>query len=182
MEPLDGLARTLHHLAGRTRRKMRKPVPLGMVLLLVLAAAVAGAATVSTTQTSLASIFGEVSTVSTDLTTSTNGIGVVSTSLTAVGDTSAGAVEMVAALGTAQTNGTIGNWQYSVDVQESAVDAVASGTFQVELFIDGTSQGALYMTQGTADDLSTEGVTFTWDIGSDLTTGGQSYVVKVTAV
>ncbi len=67
-----------------------------------------------------------------------------------------------------------------MQVQEASVAVVVSGAFQVELFQDGVSMGALHMTQVSADASAIEGVAFKWDLGATLPANA-AYVVKVTA-
>jgi hypothetical protein len=73
-----------------------------------------------------------------------------------------------------------GDWFYKVQVQEASVAVVVTGAFQVELFQDGVSLGALHMTQVSADASAIEGVAFKWDLGASLPPNS-AYVVKVTA-
>lgn len=166
----------------RRRSAWRRPVPLWTVVVLVLLAGAIGAVTYSAETVSVPALFGEVQDLDATLTATSQGIGLVSTALVAAGDTQGSAVEMTAALGAANTATTVGNWKYAVEVTESAADAVTSGTFKVELFIGEVSQGALYMTQGTSDALTAEGVTFTWDLGASLSSGTSVYFVEITEV
>ena len=164
-------------------RKRTAPVPVRRLValflgVLVLTSAVTVGVTVS--QRSLSMLVGETITVGSDLTYTLKGVDVVQGSASAAGSAQGSAIEMAASYGTARTALTDGNWKYVVEVYEASAGSIASGTYKVELFKDGVSQGALYMTQGTADGASVEGVTFSWDIGSSVSNAG--YRVEVTAV
>lgn len=132
-------------------------------------------------QRSLSSLFAETISVGSSLTYTLRGVDVVVLTTAAAGNTQGTAIEMAVVLGAANGALTAGDWKYVVEVKESAVASVASGTFKVELFKDGASQGALYMKQATSDGATAEGVTFSWDIGPSLGSAS-GYKVEVTAV
>lgn len=159
-------------------RKWKLVAGIGIPALLVISTI--GVAAIASITTSFSSIHGnnfeyDESTFS----VTSHGMDLQASALAAAGDSSGAAIEMASPKGAANTAVAAGDWFYQVSVDEAAVDSVASGTFKAELFVDGASKGALYMTQGTADATAAEGVKFTWSLGSELA-GTAAYVVKVT--
>lgn len=139
---------------------------------------------VTSTSTSFKNISGEVFTYDASLfTVTSSGHQLTALTAAAVGttDSLAGAAEMVAAnAGAANTALTAGNWQYRVTVAEQAAGSVPAVTsyFKVELFVDGVSQGSVYM-KDAVNDVSAAGILIKFDIGSDLPANG-AYVLKIT--
>lgn len=159
-----------------------RPVPVWAVLVAMLGAGLLGALTFRAATTTVPGLHGEVLVVDGRLTVTSLGVHLASTGVVADGDSESAAVEMAPALAEASTGTTLGHWTYRAEVRESGPDAVDAGTFRVELFVDGTSRGDLYMVQEVPDDLAAEGVAFTWDLGPELTGGSSVYFVRVTEV
>ena len=166
---------------GAIRWKKRF-VALGLIAVVLLSGVVAAIASV---QNSFYGVQGETYTYDTSIfALSSQGHSVAGSAVAAAGTTNSlvGAVESApSSAGAANTALTAGNWIYQAKIDEAAINSFASitGYYKVELFIDGTSQGALYVKNAVLDPLTVEGVTLKWDIGSDLATSG-GYVIKVT--
>lgn len=75
---------------------------------------------------------------------------------------------------------TKSHWVYNVTIDEAAVDAVATGTFQVELTMNGASKGAVVVTQGSADATKVEGAVLGFDLGASLP-GAPLFLVRITS-
>ncbi len=163
------------------RRFWRHPLRAGLVLGVLAATGIlVMAATVS--QTSFSHMFGEINTVGADMSVSSTDIAFNQVAASATGATSGAAIEMATgASGSGNTGLTKANWYYQAVIEETGIDSVTSGTYQAELFLDGTTQGVIFFTQGTANAAATEGVTLTWDIGADLPNGDQSYRLEITS-
>lgn len=165
---------------GDMARKWRRRFAMSFAALIAVSAIATAAITSSTS--SFSGLKGDVyKHDESTLAIVSKGMDLQATALSAAGDAQAGAIEMAASFGAANTAIAEADWFYSVDVKEAAVDSLASGTIKVELFQDGTSKGALYITQGTAVATAVEGVTLKWSLGSSLTANA-AYVVKATSV
>ncbi len=168
--------------ARHSRRRWRHPLRTGLVIGAVIAVGTLALA-VTVSQTSFSRVFGEINTVGADMTISSTDIAFSKTASSATGATSGAAIEMATgASGSGNTALTKANWYYKAVVEETGVDSVTAGTYQAELFLDGVSQGVIFFTPGTANAAAVEGVTLTWDIGSDLPSGDQAYRVEITSV
>lgn len=165
--------------ANRSKVKWRRAFYAAGVL--VLATAMVATAAITSSVNSSKGIKGDIySYDETTFTIVSSGMDLQAATLAAAGTSAGSPVEIGVALGQANTALTAGDWFYSVQVQEATVDAVVSGAFQVELFQDGISMGALHMTQVSADASGIEGVAFKWDLGASLPANA-AYVVKITA-
>lgn len=175
-----GLLESSVQVTQRRARVWKKAFWCTFVACLVTAGTAVAA--VSTTTNSFAGIFGEVNKYDENsFVTSNTGTDVAPVALTITGGNSGGAIEMGAVVGAANTAISSGNWYYTATVKELAAGTLSTGTFKVELFVDGVSKGALYMTQATADAAAIEGVTFKWDLGAALSSQS-AYVTKITQV
>lgn len=185
------LQRTTHAPDGRTVRvvepgwaRVRRHWKTALVasIALLTVASVATIAAITANQTAYQGISGDVYSYD-DTTFDLIAGGHLLNALpaSASGDTSGTAVEMALIPGSANTALSIGDWTYLMTVQELGIATVPSGTYEAELFVDGTSQGSLFFKQDTPDALSIEGATLTWSLGASLPTNG-AYVVKITSV
>lgn len=179
---LDRIERMLAQKASPSRngRKWRNRFLGSMIALVAVSALAVAAITTATTNFSAAkadvynhdeSLFTIVS----------QGMDVTASAAAAAGNAQGSAIEMAPTYGAASSALSAGDWFYTIDVKEAANASVAAGTFKVELFQDGTSKGALYIIQGTADATSVEGVSLKWSLGASLTANA-AYVIKVSAV
>lgn len=165
--------------ANRSKVKWRRA--FYVVGVLVVGTAMVATAAITSNINSSKGIKGDVySYDETTFTIVSSGMDLQAATLAAAGTSAGSAVEMGVTAGQGHTAMTAGDWFYTVQVQEAAIDVVGSGAFQVELFQDGVSLGALHMTQATADASALEGVAFKWDLGASLPANA-AYVVKVTA-
>lgn len=82
--------------------------------------------------------------------------------------TDAEPVELAPANPAARTALTRGHWTYTVVVRENATGALTSGTFKVELTMNGDPKGYVVVRQGTAEAAQVEGVSATFDLGDAL--------------
>lgn len=191
--PKIRLYRTMYGAMDELRSDIRKEhvgairwkkrfVSLGLVSLLLAAGVVAA---ITATTTTHYGISGETYTYDTSIFTLTSqGHSVASSTVAAAGTTASliGAVESSGSSGgTANTALTAGYWVYQVKIDEAGINTLSSITayYKVELFLDGTSQGAVYVKNTVLDILTVEGVTIKWNLGASLPTTG-AYVVKVT--
>ena len=116
-----------------------------------------------------------------DLTITVKKIAPVESFAASIGDNELNAVEIedintLPRVNTALINSDL---QYVVQIVESEPDAFQAGTYRVELFEDGVSKGALYIKQTIVEPKVIEGITATWDIGSDIPSNA-IYTVKIT--
>lgn len=166
---------------GAIRWKKRF-VTLGIFAVIMAGGIVAAISSSSTTHYG---ITGETYTYDTSIFTLTSqGHSVAGSTVAAAGTTNSliGAVESApSSAGAANTALTVGHWVYQVKIDEAGINTFASitGYYKVELFLDGTSQGAVYVKNAVLDILTVEGVTVKWTLGANLPTTG-AYVVKVT--
>ena len=163
-------------------RWKRRFVTLGIAAFLMAGGIVAA---ISSTSNTHYGITGETYTYDTSIFTLTSqGHSVAGSTAAAAGTTNSliGAVESAASsAGVANTALTAGHWVYQAKIDEAGIATFTSvtGYYKVELFLDGTSQGAVYVKNTVQDVLNAEGVTIKWDLGTDLPTTG-AYVIKVT--
>lgn len=182
VEGCEGPKTTPSRRSGRRsarRRKWKLVAYIGVPALLVFSGA--GFAAISSITTNFSGIHGNnfVYDEST-FTVTSQGMDLKDSALAGAGTSSGSPIEMASPNGAANTALSAGDWFYEVTVVEAAVDSLSSGAYKVELFVDGTSKGALYMEQGTADATASEGVAFQWSLGSSLE-GTAAYVVKISA-
>lgn len=108
-------------------------------------------------------------------------IDVAGSAISAAGTTQGAAIEITTANPAATEAVAQGNWYYQATVAESAVASVTSGTYKLTLYLDGTSQGDVFITQATSDAANAEGAKARWDLGASLTaTAG--YSIKIVSV
>jgi hypothetical protein len=176
MAALEGLMRREHRAARRWHVAF-----YALLSVFVLTAAYAMGSIVATTNT-YKQLHGEVHKY--DENTFLWGpaaVDVAPISLSLTGGTLGTAVEMLPVLASAATAVGQGDWFYQADLKEKTAGSLGSGTFKVELFVDGVSKGALFVTQGVSVPLSVEGVALKWSLGPTLASYA-AYVVKVTQV
>jgi hypothetical protein len=165
---------------GAVRWKKRFTV-LGFAAVIVLSGVVAA---ISATQNTHYGISGETYTYDTSIFTLTSqGHSVAGAGAAAVGTTNSliGAIESApASAGVANTALTAGHWVYQAKIDEASINSFTSLTayYKVELFLDGNSQGAVYVKNTVLDVLNAEGVTIKWSLGASLPATG-AYVIKV---
>lgn len=168
---------------GNARKATRlwKRLFIGAGTLLVATALVATAAVTSTVNSSKGMKGDIYSFDESTFTMTSSGMDLQAAAVTGAGGSTGTAVEMaVTPYAAANTAVAAGDWFYKVQVVEATVAVVVVGAYQVELFKDGVSMGALHMTQVSADASAVEGATFKWSLGSSLPPNA-AYVVKVTA-
>lgn len=133
---------------------------------------------ITSTSTTYQGASGEAMTYSEDFTVTSNGH-----LLEVLGASASTSAELTSVTyPTARTTITSGHWYYQVVVEEAAAPQLASGTFEAELFQDGTSLGILTITQNTNEELVVEGVVLQWSLNSGSLPGSAAYVVKISAV
>lgn len=165
--------------ANRSKVKWRRAFYAAGIL--VLATAAVATAAITSSINASKGIKGDIySYDESTFTIVSSGMDLQAATLAAAGASAGSPAEMGVAPGQANSALAAGDWFYSVQVQEATVNAVVSGAFQVELFQDGVSLGALHMAQVSADASAGEGVAFKWDLGATLPANA-AYVVKVTA-
>jgi hypothetical protein len=106
------------------------------------------------------------------------GVDAISRTQGAVGDTQPTAVTMSSSGNpSANTALTKGNWAYKVDVQAITGTTPALTDFQVDLKVNGTITGTLYV---SSDAVPTTGelVTLTFDLGTAVLGNEQSFVIQ----
>lgn len=167
-------------IASANRSKIKWRRAFYAVGIVVLATAAVATAAITSSINSSKGIKGDVySYDETTFTILSSGMDLQAATLDAAG-TAGSPAEMGVAAGLANTALAAGDWYYRVQVQEATVNSVVTGAFQVELFQDGVSMGALHMTQVSADASAAEAVAFKWGLGASLPANA-AYVVKVTA-
>ncbi len=162
-----------------TRRWKRLFIGAGTLL---MATALVATAAVTSTVNSSKGMKGDIySFDESTFTMTSSGMDLQGATVAAAGGSAGAAVEMaITPYAAANTAVAAGDWFYKVQVVEASVAVVVVGAYQVELFKDGVSMGALHMTQVSADPSAIEGATFKWSLGASLSANA-AYVVKVTA-
>jgi hypothetical protein len=69
------------------------------------------------------------------------------------------------------------HWVYAVTVREAGAGLVTSGTYSLELFLDGRAMGVLHVTQAAADPAQVESVRAAFDVGTALAPASLYYVI-----
>jgi hypothetical protein len=172
-------AKAMGKVLKATRRWKRLFIGAGTLL---VAMALVATAAVTSTMSSSKGMKGDIySFDESTFTMTSSGMDLQAASITAAGGSAGAAVEMaVTPYAAANTALDAGDWFYKVQVVEASVAVVVTGAYQVELFQDGVSKGALHMTQVSADASAVEGASFKWSLGASLPANA-AYVVKVTA-
>ncbi len=116
-----------------------------------------------------------------DVTTKFMGLSPIQSTVPAIGESELNAVEVssLSDLSSVNTMLTKSNWKYVAQISESKLGALALGTYKVELFENGKSQGALFIKLTAIDPETIKRVMATWDIGNDVPLNAV-YTVKVT--
>lgn len=165
----------------RTARIFGKRIPLWVVIPpLVLLAAVSVTYTITVSQRTYATLFGEVIDVTTEVDITGLIVGIAKQSQSAVGDTPATAATMSTANPEARTTITKPNWVYQVEIECITGTTPASTTFKVDLYVDNTLFNTLYVASD-ATPATGEKATCKFDIGVDLSTSA-AYMTVVTRV
>ena len=152
-----------------------------VAVLITLVASLTFAYSSTVTQSSYKQVYGERVVTDAGMSVGNTGLDISMADAAAVGDTLGSKVEMApTTYGTANTALTNNNWEFNVDVYESAVDSITSGDYKVEFYVNGALQGTLYITQATPDAGTVEGVTCTFDLGADLS-ADMTILIKVSA-
>ena len=108
--------------------------------------------------------------VSEDVTIELIGISSVEHTILANGDGELNAVEVsnVSDLHNVNTILTKPNWKYVAKILESDPNALALGTYKIELLEDNEYKGSLFFKKNIVDIHTSNGIISTWDIGNDL--------------
>ena len=122
-------------------------------------------------------IGGEVITVAEDLGATPGGVDVATSDVTAAGASDTNEVAMGTGSEVANETITTGHYTYDCTVAIDAASPTAGKEYTVELKIDGSPHGTLYIecdptTPATGDDID-----LTWDIGTTLS--GGVYVIEI---
>jgi hypothetical protein len=179
---LEGLEAKVNEKKVQSRRWKSSALAMGAIAFVAASGMVVA---ITATGNTFYGLAGETNTYDTSVFVLTLGTqSLLGGASAAVGTTNsyAASVEvLIANAGVANTALVVGHWSYSATIAEVGINTFAQSAtayYKVELFIDGVSQGALYLKNAVGDTLNVEGVACKWDIGTNLPTTG-AYVIKV---
>lgn len=173
---------TTFHLVG-SRIPPRRRLHLGgrawaTLILLIAAAGLVGASNLTVNQrTDTASLYAERFSVGDDFVLADSTIWVTKAARAAYGMLGS-AVELSQAPPEARPLLAVDQWVYSVTLKEAnAASVAAGGNYSVDLFIDETSVGRVFVSQESADPDVVESVRLSFPVGPELSTSSLYYVV-----
>jgi len=147
------------------------------VIIGVIATTGAGAPTI--TSSNYAEYTAEVITSGGNLTITPKGVLATANNRAAIGDTQAGAVTMSTTNPIARTALVAGNWEYRAEVEAITGVTPASATFRIDLKVNGTVTGTLYI-KSDATPATGEKVSVRFDLGTANLGKEQSFVILAT--
>ncbi len=166
-------------MSNKTRRK-DITIQLAVLAVIITVVAIAGAGAPTITSSEYAQYDAEILISGGNLTITPKGVDAVASDKVAVGDTQPTAVTMLSTGNpVGRTALTKGYWAYKVEIQAITGTTEASTDFQVDLMVNGTLTGTLYV-QSDATPLTGELVTLSFDLGTAVLGAEQSFVIIAT--
>ncbi len=164
----------------KTKPIMGLTGPIAILLVVFAAAAIYTAGAPIITTNDYSQYDAEIITSGGNLTLTPKGVDAISKTIAvAGGDQGTGITMSAAGNPVGNTALTKGNWGYKVEVQAITGSTPATSDFKVELKVNGTISGTLYV-KSDAAPANGEKVTLTFDLGTSTLGNEQSFVIQAT--